>query len=77
MAGRDDAIALISEIDGLNTPNLWLFHTQIQDKSTYPPVLNVGNKPSYFDAPADDLEKAYKAAFLFALKQYSYRIQGN
>lgn len=74
MAGRDDAIALIPEIDALSPGNQILIVGQLRSKGVYPPALSPGSEPSYYDvADPTPQQKADKSAFTFFLKQYSYR----
>jgi len=82
MAGRDDAIALIAEIDALVSPNtLAVVRSQLTDRSkpqVYPAVLSPGSEPSYYVVTnPTDQQKADKIAFEFFLTQYANRKDGN
>lgn len=77
MSGRSDALLLIPELDALSVPNKYEILNQLKDRGNYPPLLLIGNKPSYFDNPSTDEDKKDKTAFLFTLNQYVHRLNGN
>jgi len=76
MAGREDAKALFTELDGLSTPNSGAALASLKTRG-FPSEMNGAGKPSYFDSPSTDQEKKDKSEFVWVLSQFIHRKNGD